>query len=153
MRDFVKEMMEVWNDIGPEAAFVRGAELLREIETEFDRLRNQASLIDALGAYLRDTAELEIPDSNRPPRLQAGEISERHKLIVEAALALWRRLPPGNNLIRVEQVVQELARQGIKLDVQQPHAVVGTVLARADGFNKISRSVFEYRQANDDRSY
>ena len=153
MIDYVQDMLDVWNKRGPEAAFYHGVELLQAIEAEFDRLRNQASLIDAFGAYLRDTADVELPSPNPLPRLNMAEISERPRLIVEAAVALWRRLPPGNKLIRVREVLQELDSQGIDLGVQQPLAVIGTVLAKDDGFHKVGRNVFERRQTTDDRSY
>ena len=150
MRDYVKNMMEMLMTEGEQAAYYLGPELLQEIDAEFNRLRNQAEVINAFGIYLRDTGRVEVLDPNSVPRLDTVEMSERPKLIVEAALALWRRLPPGNNLIRVQHVLQELNKQGIDLGVQQPFAVVGTVLARADGFMKISRNTFAYREPIDD---
>ena len=146
MRDYVRAMMDMWRTEGEQAAYDLGPELLQQIDAEFNRLRNQAEVINALGIYLRDTSEVE----DLTPRLDTVEMSERPRLIVEAAIALWRHLPPGNNLVKVQHVLQEMNSNGLDLGVQQPLAVIGTVLARADGFTKVARNTFEYRQPIDD---
>ncbi len=148
MRDYVREMMDRWTVEGDQAAYDLGDVLLRQIDAEFDRLRNQAALINALGAYLQDSGMIETSDST--PSLEPVEASERPRVIIEAAQALWRRLPPGNNLIRVQHVLDEMTIAGFDLGVQQPLAVIGTVLARADGFTKVARNTFEYRTPIDD---
>ena len=147
MRDYVKEMLNVWSVEGEQAAYDLGAELMTEIKDEHDRLQTQSSAISALGIYLRDVADVAILDPN--PVAQV-ELVNRSKLITEAALALWQRLLPGNSFIKVQSVLEELNRQGRDLGVQQPFAVIGTVLARADGFTKVARNTFEYRPPIDD---
>ena len=149
MRDYVKAMMSTWATQGEQAAYDLGVELLEKIDVDFERLRAQASAIQALGIYLRDVSDVAIVEPSRAPHLDTVEMSERPRLIVEAALALWQRLPPGNNLIKVQDVLQEMNNLGIDLGVQQPLAVIGTVLARADRFKKVARNTFEYRHPID----
>ncbi len=145
MRDYVKEMMNTWTMEGEQAAYDLGGELLQEIDAEFDRLKNQLSAITALGTYLQDTANVEASDLNHDPHFDTVETSERPRLIVEAALAVWRRLPPSNELVKVQCVLEELHSQGLDLGVKQPFAVIGTVLSSADRFTKIARNTFEYK--------
>ena len=146
MRDYVKDMMDTWTTEGEQAAYDLGAELLQQIDSEFNRLRNQSEIISALGIYLRGTGKVEDRTPTLTPHLDTIETAERPRLIVEAALALWRRMPPGNDLIKVQDVLQEMNSQGLEMGVKQPFAVIGTVLARADGFKKIARNTFEYSQ-------
>ena len=146
MHDYVKNMMDTWTTEGEQAAYDLGAELLQQIDAEFKRLRNQADAISALGIYLRDNGNVvEVLDPKHAPVLDTLKVSERSRLIVETAIALWQRLPSGNDLVKVQHVLQEMNSNGLDLGVQQPLAVIGTVLARADGFTKIARNTFEYR--------
>ena len=145
MRDYVKEMMNTWTMEGEQAAYDLGGELLQEIDAEFDRLKNQLSAITALGTYLQDTANVEARNLNHDPHLDTVETSERPRLIVEAAVAVWRRLPPSNELVKVQHVLEELHSQGLDLGVKQPFAVIGTVLSSADRFTKVARNTFEYK--------
>ena len=150
MRDYTKEMMSTWAAEGDQAAYDLGVELLQEIEADFEILRTQSSTINAIGIYLRDTGKIDEHIPDLAPPLDTVEMSERPRLIVDAALALWRRLPPGNNLIKVQDVLQEMNNRELDLGVQQPLAVIGTVLARADGFTKVARNTFEYKRPIDD---
>ena len=150
MRDYVKEMMNAWTTEGDQAAYDLGSELLKQIGAQYDFLKNQASAITALGNYLQDTANVEARDPNPDPNLDTVEMSERPRLIVEAALSVWRRLPPRNDLVKVQHVLRELNDQGLDLGVKQPFAVIGTVLASAEGFTKVARNTFEYNDPAED---
>ena len=146
MSDYVKAMMDAWTTEGEQAAYDLGAELLQQIDAEIKRLRNQADAISALGIYLRDNSNVvEVLGPKHAPVLDTLKVSERSRLIVETAIALWQRLPSGNDLVKVQHVLQEMNSNGLDLGVQQPLAVIGTVLARADGFTKIARNTFEYK--------
>ena len=52
MRDYVKELIKVWNGHGDEAAHDFASTLLAEIEVEQHRLGNQAEVIKTLGSHL-----------------------------------------------------------------------------------------------------
>ena len=142
MKDYVREMMEAWSTQGEQAAYDLNTELLKEIEADFDRLKNQMSAINALRAYLQDSGNLEASTPVTNPDFDTVEPSERPRLIVNAAQVVWRQQP--DNLVKVQWVLDELNTRGLDLGVRQPLAVIGTVLASADGFTKIARNTFEY---------
>ena len=70
--------------------------------------------------------------------------TERPRLIMDTARELGIENKAGDDLVKVQEVLQELRGRGFDLGVQQPLAVIGTVLANADDFRKIARNTFEY---------
>ena len=149
MKDYMKEMLHTWSTEGEQAAYDLGLKLLGEIEAEQERLVNQASAINALGKYLQDTANVVARSTNTNPELDIIEPAERPRLIVEAATEIWQNqkdswLGADAEFVKVQAVLERLKEQGLDLGVQQPLAVIGTVLASADGFKKVARNTFEY---------
>ena len=45
-------------------------------------------------------------------------------------------------MVRVQDVLAELQRRDLDLGVQQPLAVIGTVLSRSEYYQKIARNTF-----------
>ena len=70
-------------------------------------------------------------------------------MIVEAALEVWNERHTGSwpaknaDFITTTEVRDELRENGFDLGVQQPLAVIGTVLSSADQFRKVARNTFE----------
>ena len=150
MRDYVKEFMDAWTSDGEQAAFDFGAELLTDIMDKQLRLRRQVDAIGVLRAQLANYPNVETgPELAEPPEgLDAIEPSERPRLIMEAAIEVWQNQMDypshDSHLVKVQDVLHRLNNKSLDLGVQQPLAVIGTVLARADGFKKIARNTFEY---------
>ena len=154
MRDYVKELMETWTAGGEQAAFSRVRELQHEIRSDVARLRKQEEAIQALGQVLREhpdvdtsTDPVEVPDG-----LEPIEPSERSRVIVEAATEIYGEILNDNYreaepaFIRAQDVLDLLRRRGLNIGVQQPLAVIGTVLSSAEGFHRIARNTFEVLQ-------
>ena len=149
MKDSMREMMDTWSKEGEQAAYDLGPKLLLEIEAEQERLRNQASAINALGKYLQDTGNVVAHSANTNPELDIIEAAERPRLILEAATEIWQNQQENwsatdAELVKVQEVLDRLKAKGLDLGVQQPLAVIGTVLASADDFRKVARNTFEY---------
>lgn len=150
MRDFTRVMMDVWSKEGEQAAYDLGPQLLREIESEREKLNNQATAIMALAKYLEDTVGVIARSTDLDTRLDVIEAPERPRLIIEAATEVFRTQHeewPSNSdahLIKVQDVQERLRTKGLDLGVKQPWAVIGTVLTSADGFSKVARNTFEY---------
>ena len=106
-----------------------------------------------MGQVLREHPDVDI--SEDPGEVSAGldliEASERSRLVVEAAQELYLDLvrdpsvDEGSMLIKTQDVLNLLRRRGLDLGVQQPLAVIGTVLSNAHGFRRIARNTFEYQ--------
>ena len=138
MADFVKEITDVWNHKGTQEAYDRGKLLLEKIAEEIKRLQGQRTAITALMQHLeasgaRATAQLPLV-----PRVNA---SDRPRVILEAADAVLDSTS-GTMVVRVQDVLAELDRRKLDLDVQQPMAVIGTVLSRSLYYQKIARNTF-----------
>ena len=153
MRDYLKELMETWTSHGEQAAFSRVRVLLHDIRDDVVRLRKQEEAIQALGQVLRDHPDV---DSSAEPAdaadgLESIEPSERSRFIVEAAYEIYQDnlndTLGGSEpaLIRARDVLDLLKRRGLDLGVQQPLAVIGTVLSNADGFHRIARNIFQHQ--------
>ena len=150
MRDYVKEMMEVWTSEGEQAAYEIGAKLLVDISEEREYLDRQESAIHALGLVLQSSGNVDI---SLQPVETASELDEiepsvRPRLIVEAATEVWEEQQTGwpgadKDLVKAQRVLDQLRAKGLDLGVQQPLAVIGTVLASASGFKKVARNTFE----------
>lgn len=150
-------MLDAWSNEGEEAAYVLGSSLLVEIENDREHLTRQEAAIMALGRVLQDrtgveTAEfaVELPDQPEAgPELNPIEQAHRPRLIAEVAREVWgdQQEPwagPEKDLVKTQDVLAKLQARGLDLGVRQPLAVIGTVLASADGFTKIARNTFEY---------
>jgi len=149
MRDYVKEMMTAWAEAGEQAAYDLGGGFLKEIQSDYDSLRRQESAIRALGMVLQEHAEVDsTPEPAEPGHgLSAIEPSERSKRITDAANEVRSEQQQNwggseSHLVKTQSVLDALNNKGLDLGVQQPLAVIGTVLASADGFSKVSRNTF-----------
>ena len=152
MNDYVKALMDIWAKDGEQVAYDFSIGIVKSIEMDGRELRQQFSAIEALQAYLRDRPGVDTASESVEPRpgLDAMEASERPRLITEAAIAVWSaqqnpdHYDPAHTLVKVQDVLAELNDRGLDLGVQQPLAVIGTVLASANGFRKVARNTFEY---------
>ena len=154
MRDYVKDLMETWTNDGEQAAYSRVRGILHDIRDDVVRLRKQEEAIQALGQVLRDHPDV---DSSAEPAdaadgLEPIEPSERSRFIVEAAYEIYddirndsfRGAEPA--FIKAQDVLDLLKRRGLDIGVQQPLAVIGTVLSSADGFHRIARNTFQVQK-------
>ncbi len=153
MRDYAREMIEAWTNNGEQAAYDLGQELLAEIQDAFLTLKRHESAIQALGMVLQDHGDVDptAADPVEPePGLDTIEPSERPRLIIEGALeVLGNQQNWGGseaNLVKTVAVLDVLQGKGLDLGVQQPLAVIGTVLTNAENFTKVARNTFEYSQ-------
>ena len=156
-RDYLKEMVEVWAHEGEQAAYDLAVHLLQEINRDVTRLKRQESAIRKVGEALREDEAVDVSaDPVDPgPGLDPIEPSERPRIILEAAKEAyedresghWSRTGTGH--IKTQEVLDHLRSQGFDLGVQQPLAVIGTVLASAKGFKRIARNTFEVIQDQD----
>ncbi len=154
MKDYVKELMETWTNHGEQTAYSRIRELLHEVRNDVVRLRKQEEAIQALGQVLRDHPDVDASADpiDVPDGLEPIEPSERSRFIIEAAAEIYednlndnfRGAEPA--FIRAQDVLDLLRRRGLDLGVQQPLAVIGTVLSSADGFHRIARNTFQFHQ-------
>ena len=138
MADFVKEITEVWNEEGVQAAYDRGTKYLETISEEIRGLQGQRSTITALMQHLeasgaRSTPQLALFESVRGP--------DRPQVILDAAEAVVEATS-GDLVVNVQDVLAELQRQDLSLGVQQPLAVIGTVLSRSEYYDKVARNTF-----------
>ena len=138
MTDFVKEITDVWNQEGVQEAYDRGRLLLGKITEEIRSLQGQRTTITALMQHLeasgaRATRQLTFSENVKP--------SERPQVILDAAEAVLDSTT-GIFLVRVQDVLAELQRRDLDLGVQQPLAVIGTVLSRSEYYQKIARNTF-----------
>ena len=154
MRDYVKELMETWTSNGEQAAHSRVRELLHDIRNDVVRLRKQEEAIQALGQVLRDHPDVDsaADPAEAPDGLAPIESTERSRFIVEAAQEIYFDALNDNfrtsepTFIRAQDVLDLLRRRGLDLGVQQPLAVIGTVLSSANGFHRIARNTFQYTE-------
>ena len=156
MKNYVDEMLLAWTDKSKQAAYETGIRLLNEIQNDYEYLKRQETAIQALGAFLREDPEVDhgtAPTVPGPvnPEITADRIqaAERPRMILQAASEVWadQQDPwggPETDLIKTKDVYASLRKKGLDLGVSQPLAVIGTVLASADGYTKIARNTFEY---------
>lgn len=138
MMDFVKEITEVWNEKGVQAAYDQGKILLGKIAEEMKGLQGQRTTITALMQHLevsgaRSTLQMQLFESVKP--------ADRPPAILDAAAAVLEATS-GGFVVNVQDVLAELKRRDLRLGVQQPLAVIGTVLSRSEYYNRIARNVF-----------
>ena len=138
MTDFVKEITDVWSQEGIQEAYDRGKLLIGKISDEIKALQSQRTTIVALMQHLeasgaRATRQLTFSENVKP--------SERPQVILDAAEAVLDSTT-GIFVVRVQDVLAELQRRDLDLGVQQPLAVIGTVLSRSEYYQKIARNTF-----------
>ena len=156
LRKYVDEMLEAWTTKSKQAAYETGIRLLNEIQKDFEYLKRQETAIQALGSFLREDPEVDadaapaVPEPETPES-HADKIQavERPRMIIQAANEVWAEQQdpwggPETDLIKTQDVYASLRKKGLDLGVSQPLAVIGTVLASADGYTKIARNTFEY---------
>ena len=161
MTEYIKELMETWTSQGEQAAYAAAERLLQEIRDDVVRLQKEEEAIKAVGAVLRAHPDVDTSaDPKEPePNLDILVASERSKKIIEAANeAYWDRennnwTHTGTSLLKTQEVLDHLRSQGLDLGVQQPLAVVGTVLSSANGFHRIARNTFEVLRNTDESEY
>ena len=155
MRDYVKELMETWTSKGEQAAHIQVRDLLYEIRGDVVRLRKQEEAIQALGQVLRDHPDVDTSTDpvDVPSGLEPIEPLERSRFIVEASVDLFQEYQRRQHredtspiLINCQDVHNLLKNRGLDLGVQQPLAVIGTVLNSAKGFHRVARNTFQYTQ-------
>ena len=140
MADFVKTITEVWNEEGIQAAYDRGTKYLETIADEIRGLQGQRTTITALMQHLeasgaRSTPQLALFESVRGP--------DRPQAILDAAAAVLEASSgDGGLVVTVQSVLAELQRKDLSLGVQQPLAVIGTVLSRSEYYDKVARNTF-----------
>ena len=146
--------METWTAQGEQAAHSRVRELLHAIRGDVLRLRKQEEAIQALGQVLRDHPDVDTSNdpTDVPPGLEPIEPHERSRFIIEAAEEIFREYQsrqhwedPSPILISCQSVHNLLKNRGLDLGVQQPLAVIGTVLNGASGFHRVARNTFQFQ--------
>ena len=156
MRNFVDEMLTVSTNKSKQAAYDAGIHLLFEIQKEFEYLKRQEAAIQALGEVLQGdpevdedslSADLESPTSGT--QADKIKVAERPRVVLEAAheVRTNQQSPwsgPETNLVKSLDVLMTLRKKGLDLGVRHPLAVIGTVLASADGYTKLARNTFEF---------
>ena len=146
--------MATWTERGEQAAYSDVRRLLHEVRSDIVRLRKQEEAIQALGQVLRDHPDVDTSADpvDVPDGLEPLEPSERSRVIVEAATEIRYDILNDNYrggepaFIRAQDVLDLLRRRGLDLGVQQPLAVIGTVLTNAEGFHRIARNTFQVRE-------
>ena len=153
MRDYVKELMEAWSEHGEQAAYITGGRLLQDLRRDISRLEKQELAILALGAVFFEDPDVDTSQDPGyfPTELETVDPLERPKVIVNAAKQAYQereRNPwssTGTAEIKSQDVIDHLRSQGLSLGVQQPLAVIGTVLSSASEFRKVARNSFLYQ--------
>ena len=138
MTDFVKEMTDTWNHEGIQEAYDRGEMLLERIATEIRSLQSQRTTITALMQHLEASGARSAPQL---PLLESVKASDRPQVILDAAEAVLDS-SSGIFVVLVQDVLDELHRREINLGVQQPLAVIGTVLSKSEYYSKTARNTF-----------
>ena len=139
MADLVKEITEVWNQAGAQDAYDRGKILLETITEEIRGLQGPTRSPSPLSCNIlrrpghEARLNMELFDSVRAP--------DRPQVILDAAAAVLEATS-GGFMVDVQDVLAELQRRDLNLGVQQPLAVIGTVLSRSDYYHKAARNSF-----------
>ena len=154
MHDYLKELMSAWSEDGDQAAYVAGGRLLQELRRDISLLEKQELAILALGAVFLENPNVDASQDPGyfPTVLETVDPLERPKVIVKAAKQAYREREKnpwsatGTAEIKSQNVIDQLRSQGLSLGVQQPLAVIGTVLSSASEFRKIARNTFLYQR-------
>ena len=137
MRDYVKEIVQLAAE-DEEAAFNHHGELVLEINQVIRNLEYQREAITSLGTYLRlkvlGEEEVDPVMEDIAPGQRSLMIRSRAQCLVQA----------GEKVITPQQVLDELSKDNLSLGVQQPTAVIGTVLASRREFRRIGENLFQY---------
>ena len=116
------------------------AEIQREMGRLQEQLRHVASMYEYLSRKLNLAEPTEITNIAFSPA-SVGTPVGRHQVIMQTALDLVRSGTPS---LSPQRVMEELNQKQVDLGVQQPHAVIGTVLGRSEGFRRVAENKFEY---------
>ena len=138
MPDYVDELLKLAAADG-KAATARALEIRDEIESTIRALQDQSTVIESVGQYL---FEKYGDPGDTPPPLAVVEESQRSEYIKFAAIDAAKA--SSRSFINTAEVVAQLARVGMTLDVGQPNAVVGTVLSRLAEFKRLGSNKFKY---------
>jgi predicted RNase H-like nuclease (RuvC/YqgF family) len=109
-----------------------------EIDDEITWLRKQRELLNQLHAYLIDK---DLDEAGEKTAVKLIPKLERSKRIKEAAEAVAKR---GDMVVTAEMVGAYLEESRLSLGVKQPNAVIGTVLAADEDFERIDVNKFKY---------
>ena len=153
MRDYARELLEVWTKGDDQSAFDQATELLKQIKDDIANAQREYSAIEAFIVVLRNRPGVSVaeePDNGLDPipsALRSRRIIETAKALFAEGLENRRWDSTDDSLPRVTtlEVLERIQLEGLTLGVQQPHAVIGTVLASAEGFERIARNTFEKR--------
>ena len=164
MRDYTRELMEVWTREGEQSAFARAIELLRDIKVDIVNAQREAAAIESLVAVLRHRPGVSVAEEPAEPESQLDTILPelRSHFIIDAAqnIVAYNKMAYGDLgpmfledammqeqeiKVKPQDVLNYLEHQGLALGVQQPLSVIGTVLANSDYFRRIARNTFVKR--------
>ena len=138
MTDFVKAITEVWNEEGIQSAYDQGKKSLETIAEEIRGLQGQRTTITALMQHLEVAGARTTPQY---PLFESVKGPDRPKVILDAAETVVEATS-GDLVVNVQDVLAELQRRDLDLGVQQPLAVIGTVLSRSKYYHKVARNAF-----------
>ena len=138
MPDYVEELLKLAAADG-KAATARALEMREEIKWTIRALQEQSLVIESVGQYLYE--KYGEPD-DAPLPLTVVEESRRSEYIKFSAIDAAKA--SSRSYINSAEVVEQLARVGMTLDVGQPNAVVGTVLSRLPEFKRVGANRFEH---------
>jgi hypothetical protein len=132
--DYTRELFALLADTKTDAFLKRGEEVLHLIDKDITDLRQQSDIIRKVMAKQGTPAKAQqtyLPLSN-----------EQKQAIREVALQLAKQ--NSNNQVSVAEIIRQLETRGIKLTVAKPTSVVGSMLSRMEGFNKMGGGIYKY---------
>ena len=150
MRDYVRELTDVWGSEGEQAAYLMVNQLRGDIRNDVARLQKQDAALHALAAVLRDypgvdtsedpfdDVEAEMADSAGAavvdPKWRSSYI---HSLAHDLTHASW------GESFTVQELLDEIHRRFASLGVKQPLAVIGTVLSNSPQFKRVAPNTYQ----------
>ena len=145
MRDYYEELISLAASGDPRAVSVQANEFAREINAEISNLRQQFDYVihmrDYLVTKIADEIDSEPVEEEVEEEMKEIPRIERSGHIRGAALELVRE---GFRKVSAQMVQDTLAKMRYSLGVQQPNAVIGTVLSRAPEFKRTDANEFEF---------
>ena len=122
-------------------AHQQARDYVRDIHDEVRQLQDQLRHVSGFLQYLGDKLNIQEAEELPPPPFIGQTPVSRHQLIMDAASTI---VGAGGETVSTQAVILELERRQIELGVQQPHAVIGTVLSRSEQFKKVATNTFEF---------
>ncbi len=152
MRDYVRELTEVWRSEGEQAAYLLVSELHRSIRNDIAHLHKQGAAIQALAAVLKDYPSVDTSadpiddDAEEAQQADAAgsafvDPSKRSDYIFR--IAEFVSHSSNGEPFSTQDVLDEIYHRFATLGVRQPLAVIGTVLSSAKGFTRIAPNTYQ----------